>query len=91
MVRASNNKIASMIFIVAWCHGAKHCAHTAQDFRLQRNDAVTKMWRSCGVQPSHKERAIGAVHCKKEGMLLQPLRWCCVDCAIHHEREMREE
>ena len=49
------------------------------------------MWRSCGVQPSHKERAIGVVRCKKEGMLLQPLRWCCVDCVIHHEREVREE
>jgi len=24
-------------------------------------------------------------------ILLQPLRWRCVDCAIHHERDMREE
>jgi len=24
-------------------------------------------------------------------MLLQPLRWCCVECAIHHERDVREE
>jgi len=23
--------------------------------------------------------------------LLQPLRWCCVDCVIHHERDAREE
>ena len=23
--------------------------------------------------------------------LLQPLRWCSVDCVIHHERDMREE
>jgi len=23
--------------------------------------------------------------------LLQPLRWCCVDCVIHHERDEREE
>ena len=23
--------------------------------------------------------------------LLQPLRWCCVDCMIHHERDVREE
>ena len=47
--------------------------------------SLTRMLRSCGVQPSHKERAIGAVRCKKEGMFLQPLRWCCVDCVIHHE------
>ena len=24
-------------------------------------------------------------------MLLQPLRWCCVECVIHHERDVREE
>jgi len=23
--------------------------------------------------------------------LLQPLRWCYVDCMIHHERDVREE
>ena len=26
-----------------------------------------------------------------ERILLQPLRWCCVKCAIHHERVVREE
>jgi len=29
--------------------------------------------------------------CKKEGMLLQPLRWCCVDCMIHHKRDVHKE
>jgi len=24
-------------------------------------------------------------------ILLQTLRWCCVDCMIHHERDVREE
>ena len=24
-------------------------------------------------------------------VVLQPLRWCCVDCVIHHERDVREE
>jgi len=24
-------------------------------------------------------------------VLLQPLRWCCVDCVIHHEQDVREE
>ena len=49
------------------------------------------MWRSCQGQLSHKERAIGAVRCKKEGMLLQPLRWFCMKCVIHHERDVPEE
>jgi len=24
-------------------------------------------------------------------VVLQPLRWCCVDCVIHHGRDVREE
>ena len=24
-------------------------------------------------------------------LVLQPLRWCCVDCVIHHEGDVREE
>jgi len=43
------------------------------------------------VKPSQIERAIGAVHCKTQGMLLQPLRWHCVDCVIHHEWDVRKE
>jgi len=23
--------------------------------------------------------------------VLQPHRWCCVECVIHHERDVREE
>jgi len=59
-------------------------------FRSQQNGAVTRMWRSCCVKPL-KERGIGAVRCEKEGMLLQPLRWRCVECLIHHKRDVREE
>ena len=45
-----------VISIVACCHGVKLCVHAARDFRSQQNGAVTRMWRSCGVQPSHTER-----------------------------------
>jgi len=24
-------------------------------------------------------------------VVLQPLRWCCVDCVIHKKRDVREE
>ena len=44
-----------MISIVACCRGAKLCAHAARDFRSKQNGAVTKMWRTCRVQPSHKK------------------------------------
>ena len=77
-----------MISTAACCHGAKLCAHAARDFRSQQNGAVTRMWRSCWVQPLHKERAIGVVRCKNEGILLQPLRWCCV---VWFERDVHEE
>jgi len=36
----------------------------------------------------------GALSIKDGGViniLLQPLRWCCIDCVIHHERDVREE
>ena len=42
-------------------------------------------------QHSHKGRATGVVRCKKEGMLLQPIQWCCVGCVIHHEWDVHEE
>ena len=88
VARTSNNRVIS---IVACCHGAKLCAHAAWGFRSQQNGAVTRMWRSCQVQPSHKEHAVGVVRCKKEGMLLQTLRWRCVDYVIHYERDVHEE
>jgi len=28
---------------------------------------------------------------KKEGLLMHPLRWRCVECVIHHERDVRKE
>ena len=81
-----------MISIVACCHSVKLCALAARVFRSQQNDAVTRMWRSCQVQLSQKECAIGVVLIvKRRWMLLQPLRWCCIECAIHHEWDVREE
>jgi len=38
-----------------------------------------------------KKHAIAAVRCKKEVMLLQPLRCHCIECVIHHERDVYEE
>ena len=88
VARTNNSRVIS---IVACCHSAKLWAHAARDFRSQQSGAVTRMWRSCGVQPSHEECAIGVLLCKKEGILSQRLRWCCVDCMIHHELDVREE
>jgi len=88
VARTSNNRVIS---VVACCHSVKLCAFAAQALQLQQNVAVTKTWRSCQVQPLQKECVIGAVRCKKVGMLLQPLHWRCVQCVIHHERDVREE
>ena len=35
-----------------------------------------------------KKCAIGAVRCKKDRMLLKPLGYRCVECVIHHERDV---
>ena len=79
-----------VISVVACYHSVKLCAIVARAFWSQQNGAVIRMWRSCQVQPSQKGRAIGAVRCK-EGILLQPLRWRCIKCAIRHEWDVREE
>jgi len=58
---------------------------------------TTMVWPGCegGARhkPSQKERAIGAVHCKNEGMLSQPLGWRCIDsvvlACIRHENDQR--
>ena len=87
----SNRVISFVISIFACCHSVKLCALPARDFRSQQSGAVPRMWTSWQVQPSQKERTIGEVRCKKEGMLLQSLHWRCVECAIHHKRDVCEE
>ena len=77
--------------IVASCHSAKLCGHAARAFWSQQSGAVTRVWRSCRVKPSQKERSIGAVRCKKVGILLQPLLWRCAEGVVHHEQNVRVE
>ena len=77
------------ISIVACCHSVKLCILAAWVFQSQQSGALTRMWRWCRVQ--QKECAIGAVHSKKERTLLQPLSWCCVESAIQHKWDVRNE
>jgi len=71
----------------------KLCALAARPFQSQQSGALTRMWMWCQVQPSQKERAIGAVHCKNEGMLFRLLRWRCIESAVFacpiHENDQR--
>ena len=62
------------IFIVAWCHSVKVCALAVLLFQSQQSGALTRMWRWCQVQPSQKERAIGAVFKKNGG--------CCCNFSV---------
>ena len=55
----------------------------------------TSKWRkkrsaSSEVESSDVWRTYFAV-CMASKVVLQPLRWRCVDCLIHHERDVREE
>ena len=70
------------------CEALRTC-HS--DFPIATKWCCDRMWMSCQAQPSQKERVIGAVRCKKEVMLLQPLHWCCAECAVHHKRNVRKE
>ena len=79
------------ISLVACCHSVKLCILAAWAFQLQQSSALTRMWSWCQVQPSQKECAIGAVHSKKEGRLLQPLGWRCAESAIHHKWDVCKE
>ena len=60
--------------IVAWCHSVKVCALAALPFQSQQSGALTRTWRWCQVQPSQKERAIGAFCWKNEG--------CCCNLSV---------
>ena len=55
-------------------------AHIPLGLPIATQCAVTRMWRSCHVQPSQKERAVGAVRWKRRDILtISPLalRWMC--------------
>ena len=81
------------IFIVACCNTGKLCVLAARPFQSQQSGALTRMWRWCQVQPSQKERAMGAVHCKNEGMFLEPFCWRWVEGVVFacpmHEHDQR--
>ena len=77
-----------VISIAACCHSVKLCALAARAFRSSTKWCCDQ---DVKVVPQKKRAIDGVVRCKKEGMLLQPLGWRCVECAIHHERDVCEE
>jgi len=79
------------ISIVACSHSVKLCALAARPFQSQQSGTLIRMWWWWQVQSSQIELAICSVHCKKVGMLLQPINCCCIESVIHHERDARKE
>jgi len=59
--------LRQVIYIVASCHSVKLCAHAAWVFQSQQNGAVTRMWRLCRVQSSHKRTCNQCGSLKKGG------------------------
>ena len=72
--------------LLSWCAFFRTC-HS--DFPIATKFCCDQDVKMVPGATFKKECAIGAVRCKKEGMLLKPLSWCCIDCAIHHERDVR--
>jgi len=56
-----------MISIVACCPGVNLCAHAARDFQSQQNGAVTRIRRSCRVQPNTKNVRLVWTVAKRRG------------------------
>ena len=58
-----------------------------------RNKMV--LWQGCGgcTEFSLHTKNVRSVWfvVKRRGCCCKPLRWCCVDCMIHHERDVRYE
>jgi len=72
ITRHDHSFIACSRHIYVWCCSSRTprswwITQSTQHHRRGCNSAVTRMWRSCRVQPSHKERAIGVVGCKRRG------------------------
>ena len=47
------------------------------------------LWKRLGSRPKSHVSTHGQA--LVQGLLLQPLRWRCVKCVIHHKRNVREE
>ena len=53
---------------------------------MPRTSRLLLSWRATSMFEKSKDVLTQTIR-----PLLQPLRWCCVDCVIHHERDVREE
>jgi len=84
VVRTSRNEMSTTwdhyCCLVPQCE--KLCALAALSFQSQQSGALIRIWRWYQVQTSQKERAVGAVNCKNERMLLQPLGWRCIESVV---------
>jgi len=67
--------------------------------RVQQGDPLSGILFNCVIDwaLSSLQAGIGFPLAKKIQVthlaftVLQPLRWRCIECAIHHERDVREE
>ena len=63
-------------------------AHSTQRPQRSCNNIPFLLQRTAPIACSFCE---GCIWHGFHTVLLQPLRWCCVDCVIIHERDVREE
>jgi len=62
---------------------------------LSRQDDNFNVWIESSLQWSRRQNRKTIELLKEQFclmcMLLQPIRWRCIVCVIHHERDVREE
>jgi len=86
------------------CHRSKVMTNFLEQKRIQRLewpgnsldlDPIKNLWNFMKNKVSEKHpSSLDALQTAIELVwvrVLQFVRWCCVDCVIHHERDVREE
>jgi len=89
-----NVKITNNTFAVQEILGLNRSNKNIKN-RSQPNIVVKNNAHSCNLSMPGaaltKQRALIGVRLKNESMLLQPLGWRWVECATHHEQDVRKE
>ena len=82
-----NKRNSSCLFLVSLCLCLNH---KELNKKVIHDLSAGQSWKS-QMRLGSRENNLWFYLLVASLVVLQPLRWCCVDCVIHHERYVREE
>ena len=82
-----NKRNSSCLFLVSLCLCLNH---KELNKKVIHDLSAGQSWKS-QMRLGSRENNLWFYLLVASLVVLQPLRWCCVDCVIHHERDVREE